>query len=173
MVRQDQQTHPDARRVRLGSHRPLPPPRRALLRLAHRSRRNLQHVRRRPGPQLHHPRDLPPRVRVPPRGRVPQRPILHGLVGTVCQPLDDRLGLLRGHHPCFPPELPLRREDVQLLGERGDGYSADAQWVITVGVLLLSLIWYVLGGRKYYDGPRANLDTPSQVEEKAHSDVKV
>lgn len=29
--------------------------------------------------------------------------------------------------------------------------------VITIGVMLLSVVWYYIGGKRHYAGPRANL----------------
>ena len=37
--------------------------------------------------------------------------------------------------------------------------------VITSSVVILSLIWYFLGGRKHYHGPASNLHTPDTAEQ--------
>lgn len=38
--------------------------------------------------------------------------------------------------------------------------------IITVGVMLLAGLWYFISARKYYDGPRSNLDKSETLESK-------
>jgi len=36
--------------------------------------------------------------------------------------------------------------------------------VITVGVIVLSGIWYMIGGHRHYHGPRSNLHDPDMED---------
>lgn len=73
----------------------------------------------------------------------------------------------------FPQNFPFDEKTFNYSVRNGSCSLANRQWVITLGVMLLSLIWYALGGRKYYDGPRANLDSLPVVEDKAEDEAKM
>jgi len=66
----------------------------------------------------------------------------------------------------FPNVLPLTKDNMN--------YAS----VITIGVVVLSLVWYALGGRKHYKGPVSNLPQAvkardSDVNSEEKDDMKV
>lgn len=48
-----------------------------------------------------------------------------------------------------------------------DATTFNYSWVITLGVIIVSLVWYVLGGNRYYHGPKANVGSEGENEVKA------
>lgn len=70
---------------------------------------------------------------------------------------------------CFPETYPLTWDTFNyavryLPSSCSRIANENTQAPITLAVMGLSLVWYIIAGRRYYDGPRSNVQEDTQKE---------
>lgn len=50
--------------------------------------------------------------------------------------------------------------------------ACDIIQAITGGVIILSMLWYLVSGRHHYKGPQSNLDQKHKIQQKTELDSK-
>ncbi|KAG6876885.1 hypothetical protein C0992_011449 [Termitomyces sp. T32_za158] len=100
-----------------------------------------------------------------------------GLLGKVCNTTSILWTLFVCVIFSFPTYLPVTKDNMNYASVRfrpihfqSPGVPALFQ-VITIGVLILSGLWWILGAHKYYHGPQSNLHEPTSAQDIAASSI--